>query len=108
MGVCPTFGLDDNALYLQEVYNEGSLAFLPHIGNLAMPTTRETMNSNRIKCQAVFSHSDATRGAQTVTCQARDVANKGGGGRMADKLELGSQKYTTGACSISGNSMFIE
>merc|ERR1712193_360136 len=53
-------------------------------------------------CVGLFSHSDQKMGAATLQCQTPGAGPQGAGGRLADALSAGSQKYTTTSFSITG------
>merc|ERR1712193_270808 len=53
-------------------------------------------------CAGLFSHADQKMAAATLQCQTPGAAPRGAGGRLADALSAGSQKYTTTTFSISG------
>merc|ERR1712193_303627 len=53
-------------------------------------------------CVGLFSHSDQKMGAATLQCQTPGAVAQGAGGRIADALSAGSQKYSTTSFSITG------
>jgi len=106
---CQDFGIHPKLPFLKELYDEENLAFISDVGLLVEPLTPEMIGKGfhasggtGERCQGLFSHSDQVRGAQTLTCQYSSAEFKGAGGRMADAVASGSEKYNTMSFSLKG------
>lgn len=107
---CSQFGIHPKLPLFKELYDEQSLAFISDIGALVEPLTPEMIGKgwnakggSGETCQGLFSHNDQQRAAETLTCQYGSAEFKGAGGRMADAVAAGTQKYNTQSFSLKGS-----
>jgi cullin-associated NEDD8-dissociated protein 1 len=106
---CSKFGIHYALPYLKTLYDNGQAAFVSNVGSLVEPTTRaQWKNGDVSSCVGLFSHSDQKSAAATLQCQTPGAAPKGAGGRLADALSAGSQKYTTTSFSVAGTSTWSQ
>lgn len=106
---CPSFGLHYKLPKLRQLYQAGEAAFVSNIGALVQPLTKyEYKSGTKSTCVGLFSHSDQTAAAQTLKCQVAGASPKGVGGRMADVLAAGSQKFSTSSFSLKGKKTWSE
>jgi len=96
---CTSFGVHRRLPFVQQLYDDGELAFVSNIGNLVEPVTKATRGSTQ-RCAGEFSHSDQTNGAQTAHCQVSGTSPRGFGGRMAEALLL--EGYRATSFSVAG------
>ena len=91
---------------VQDMYNQGKLAFLSNVGTLVEPTSRTQWNNSSVRLpQGLFSHSDQMMQWQTSVPQTR--TGLGWGGRMADLLHsLNDNDRVSMNISLSGNNVF--
>jgi len=100
---CSSFGIHHALPFLKTLYDKEQAAFVSNVGSLVEPTTRAQWTNGLAKtCVGLFSHSDQKMGAATLQCQTPGAVARGAGGRIADALSAGSQKYTTTSFSITG------
>jgi len=101
---CSSFGLHPALPFLQELYNDGDLAFASNIGNLVEPLTQqEWKDGGKQLCSGLFSHADQVSAAQSLQCQST-TTDVGFGGLMGDVLA--SKGFTTQSFSVAGNSLW--
>lgn len=106
---CSSFGLHYKLPKLKQLYQAGEAAFVSNIGALVQPLTKyEYKSGTKSTCVGLFSHSDQTAAAQTLKCQVAGASPKGVGGRMADVLAAGSQKFSTSSFSLKGKKTWSE
>lgn len=106
---CADFGIHARLPLLKELYDLGEAAFISNVGSLAAPVSKVQWESGAgERCAGLFSHSDQQQAAQTLTCQSAASASKGAGGRIADALGAGSQKYRTMSFSVAGMSTWSQ
>jgi len=106
---CADFGIHARLPLLKELYDLGEAAFISNVGALAAPVSKVQWESGAgERCAGLFSHSDQQQAAQTLTCQSAASASKGAGGRIADALGAGSQKYRTMSFSVAGMSTWSQ
>ncbi|CAK9019081.1 unnamed protein product [Durusdinium trenchii] len=106
---CGNFGIHARLPILKELYDLEQVAFLSDIGSLAEPISKDQWESGTgERCTGLFSHSDQQQAAQTLTCQNSGSAQKGAGGRVADALASGSQKFRTMSFSVAGMSTWSQ
>jgi len=104
---CKKFGVHARLRSVKEMYDKGQAAFVANVGSLVEPTTPKHWRSGRTRwCQGMFSHSHQQWGVQTLKCQSPGVSAFGAGGRIADGLSVGRQKFTVNSFSLSGNAPF--
>merc|ERR1711904_141668 len=100
---CDKFGIHYAMPFLKTLYDKEQAAFVSNVGSLVEPTTGFQWKNGLTKsCVGLFSHSDQKMGAATLKCQIPGAVPQGAGGRLADALSAGSQKYTTTSFSITG------
>ncbi|MEM6470901.1 MAG: DUF1501 domain-containing protein [Planctomycetota bacterium] len=94
------FGLHPSIPELQQLYQEGDLAFVANVGSLIEPTDfSDYQNDNQLPL-GLFSHADLKRHWQTSMPQSR-AAVTGWGGRVADILTDPSQYGDSIAMSLA-------
>jgi len=104
---CTKFGVHGSFGFLKTLYDAKQAAFISNVGNLAEPIRDKThMRSGVQRCHGLFSHSDQQNGAQTLKCQDMGTAAKGTGGRIADALAEGPNKFVTTSWSLAGTSIW--
>merc|ERR1719491_145720 len=90
---CNKFGIHSRFPFVVNLYNAGDAAFVSNVGNLVEPLTKpELQGRQKRRCNGLFSHSNQQNGAQTTYCQV-NMMDDGAGGRIADALKEGLQKY---------------
>jgi len=100
---CASFGIHYALPFLKTLYEREQAAFVSNVGSLVEPTTRTQWKNGLVSsCAGLFSHADQKMAAATLQCQTPGAGPKGAGGRLADALSAGSQKYTTTSFSITG------
>ena len=101
-----TLGLHPQLTGLQDLYNQGKVAFLSNVGTLVEPTTTQALAAGTAKLPlGLFSHSDQISQWQTALPDIR--SGTGWGGRMADLLgERNSNKRISMSISTSGANEF--
>ncbi|CAK9084260.1 unnamed protein product [Durusdinium trenchii] len=106
---CRSFGLHHKFPKLRAMYQAGEAAFVSNIGSLVAPLTKyEYKTGATPTCVGLFSHSDQTAGAQTLKCQVAGASPRGVGGRLADALAAGGQKFATNSFSLKGKKTWSE
>jgi len=106
---CNKFGIHASFPFVKGLYDQGQAAFVSNVGNLARPTTKEQVSGSKAGvCFGLFSHSDQQNGAQTLKCQDFGTAARGAGGRIADALSAGDDKYSTTSFSLAGTAVWSE
>lgn len=101
------FGLHPSMEHVQELFEEGELAFLSNVGTLVEPITNAQQYNSGIKKVplGLFSHSDQIEQWQTSVPQNRNAV--GWGGRMADILHtLNTNNTVSMNISLSGSNVF--
>lgn len=92
-----TFGVHPALGELQELFNDGDLAFVSNVGTLVEPTTVSDFASKSVKLpRQLFSHRDQRLHWQTSVPQGGVI--DGWGGRTADIL---NSTYNTGSISMN-------
>jgi len=102
---CTKFGLHEQLPFLQELYNNGTLAFFSNVGSLVEPTTKAQFDQNR-RCVGLYSHSDQQQASQTLQCQIAGASARGVGGRLGDALA--AEDFKTSSFSVAGTSTWSE
>merc|ERR1719401_1988136 len=103
---CNKFGIHNRFPFIVDLYNAGDAAFVSNVGNLVEPLTKpELRGRQKRRCNGLFSHSNQQNGAQTTYCQV-NMMDDGAGGRIADALKEGLQKYSTASWSLDGDAVF--
>ncbi|CAK9070322.1 unnamed protein product, partial [Durusdinium trenchii] len=106
---CRSFGLHHKFPKLRAMYQAGEAAFVSNIGSLVAPLTKyEYKTGATPTCVGLFSHSDQTAGTQTLKCQVAGASPRGVGGRLADALAAGGQKFATNSFSLHGKKTWSE
>jgi uncharacterized protein (DUF1501 family) len=104
--VCDTFGVHPELGFVQELYNEGDLAFVANIGVLQQPVgASEKHNYRQLnKKTALFSHNTQQEELNSVDIHD-DQAGQGILGRIADVLGLNG--YNPGTLSVSSTAQAL-
>lgn len=91
---------------VQQLFQDGKVAFLSNVGTLIEPTTKAQINNNTVQVPlGLLSHSDQVMHWQTSFPQER--SSQGWGGRMADILQsMNSSQDISMNISLSGNNIF--
>jgi len=106
---CSAFGIHRSLPFIKELYEAGSAAFVSNIGSLVEPLSQNDFKSgNTDKCVGLFSHSHQQTAAQTLQCQTKGSSPRGAGGRLADALSAGEQKFKTTSFSLAGTSVWSQ
>jgi len=105
---CDRFGIHSSFPILKQLYDNGQAAFFSNIGSLVEPLNLQTWKDGGRRCAGLFSHSDSRAGTQTLKCQQPGSAPRGAGGRIADALASGTQKYQVTSFSLAGTSTFSQ
>ncbi len=100
------FGVHPSMPEVQNLYNDGKLAFISNIGTLVAPSTREDFwNNNGPFPVGLFSHSDQIQ--QWQTAQLLDRSTKGWGGKVADIInDMNSNSNISMNVSLAGSNIF--
>jgi len=105
--VCQNFGMHVQLGFFKSLYDDGDAAWISNVGNLPEPTTKqEYRERSKMRCHGLFSHSDQQNAAQTLKCQEMGTGSKGAGGRIADALAMGPQKFHTTSFSLAGSNVW--
>lgn len=100
------FGVHPRLSRIQQLYQDGNLAFLANLGTLIEPLSRDQYQPDRAP-RGLFSHSDQQFHWQTVVPQVRGATPGGWGGRVADVLEAANlQGRLSMNLSLSGSNVF--
>lgn len=101
-----TFGVHPSMPEVQNLYNDGKLAFLSNIGTLIAPATREDFwNNNGQFPVGLFSHADQIQ--QWQTAQLLDRSARGWGGKIADLIhDMNSNNNISMNVSLAGSNIF--
>lgn len=101
-----TLGLHPAFTGLQNLYNQGQVAFLSNVGTLVEPTSPSAFANGSVRLpDGLQSHSDQISQWQTSLPDTRSAT--GWGGRMADLLrQLNSNQNISMNISLSGNNLF--
>ncbi len=92
------YGVHPAAAGLQQLFNDGELAFVANVGTLLHPTTRAQFQAGSVPLPPqLFSHSDQQ--VQWQSSVPDQPFSSGWGGRVADLLA--SQGYADGQVSLS-------
>lgn len=100
------FGVHGGMPEVQQLFNDGNLAFVANVGTLVEPTTKETFESGLAKLPlGLYSHSDQIMHWQTSVPDKRSPY--GWAGRMADVMsEVNESKNVSMNISLSGSNVF--
>ncbi|MEM7128016.1 MAG: DUF1501 domain-containing protein [Chloroflexota bacterium] len=100
------FGVHPSMPEVQQLYNDGNLAFVSNVGTLVEPTTKQTFENGVAKLPVgLFSHIDQIAHWQTSVPDKR--TSIGWGGRTADLLtSLNSNQNISMNISLSGTNTF--
>ena len=101
-----TFGIHSSMPEIQQLYNDGNLAFVANVGTLVEPTTKQGFESGVATLPVgLFSHSDQIAHWQTSVPDKR--TSIGWGGRTADLLKsLNTNQNISMNISLSGTNTF--
>ena len=83
------FGIHPRLQNVQNLFENGQLAFMANVGTLVEPTTLASVSQNLNLPQGLYSHIDQAQHWQTSIPQDRN--SNGWGGRMADILRTNNQ-----------------
>ncbi|MFT5168063.1 MAG: hypothetical protein ACI8P3_003302 [Saprospiraceae bacterium] len=99
-------GLHPSMPEIQQLFQDGKVAFLNNVGTLIEPTTKtEIINQTAQLPLGLLSHSDQAMQWQTSIPQER--SNIGWGGKMADIIQsMNSNQNISMNISLSGNNIF--
>lgn len=102
----PTLGVHPAMPEVQQLFNNGKLAFLSNVGTLVEPTSRVQWDNNSVTLPlGLFSHADQIQQWQTSVPQSRSAY--GWGGRMSDILQsMNSNQDISMNISLSGRNVF--
>ncbi|MEM8927586.1 MAG: DUF1501 domain-containing protein [Bacteroidota bacterium] len=91
---------------VQQLFNNGNLAFVANIGTLVEPTTLAQYNNGSANLPlGLFSHADQIQQWQTSVPNSRSA--QGWGGRMADILQaMNNNQNISMSISLSGRNVF--
>ena len=100
------YGLHPALANLQQIFNNGDLAFISNVGTLVEPTTKTGIQNFTANLPlGLFSHSDQVMHWQTSIPQ--DRTDVGWGGRMADIIKsMNSNMDVSMNISLGGNNIF--
>lgn len=100
------FGVHPSMPEVQNLFNNGKLAFVSNVGTLVDPLTKTQYLNGGVRVPlGLMSHSDQIQHWQTSIPQFR--TNKGWGGRIADILQAGSGNPNLSmSISLSGTNTF--
>ncbi len=106
VGGQPNLGVHPAMPEVQQLFNNGRLAFVSNVGTLVQPTTREQfMNESVPLPLGLFSHADQIQQWQTSVPQSRSAY--GWGGRVADILQsMNANQNISMNISLSGRNVF--
>ncbi len=101
-----TFGVHPGMPEIQDLYNQGKLAFISNIGTLIAPATVDDFwNNNGQFPVGLFSHSDQIQ--QWQTAQLLDRSARGWGGKIADMIgDMNSNNNISMNISLAGSNIF--
>jgi len=100
------FGLNPACTGMQNLYNQGRLAFIANVAPLVEPVTRATFNARR-KPPQLYSHSDQTQ-LWNIGNSASSVSTEGWGGLLAGRINATSSLAGLPPCiSLSGQPRFL-
>jgi len=101
-----TFGVHPSMPEVQQMFNNGKLAFLANTGTLVEPTTKPQFINNLVQRPlGLLSHSDQSQHWQTSMPHLRSA--RGWGGRMADILSsMNINSQIAMNISLSGTNVF--
>ncbi len=100
------FGIHPNLHRVQQMFNNGKLAFLSNIGTLVEPTTKDQYYQGLSQLPlGLFSHSD--QGQQWMTGLPNQRSGTGWGGRIADMInDMNNSPNISMNLSLSGTNIF--
>jgi len=101
-----TLGVHPSMPEVQDLYNQGKLAFVSNIGTLIAPSTpTDFWNENGAFPVGLFSHSDQIQ--QWQTAQLLDRSSRGWGGKVADLInDMNNNDRISMNISLSGANVF--
>lgn len=101
-----TFGLHPSMPDMQQLFNNGNLAFLSNVGTLIEPTTKTGIQNGSIKTPlGLFSHADQQQ--QWQTGRPHERTNTGWGGKIADLVQsMNSNQNISMNISLRGSNIF--
>lgn len=102
---CANFGIHGSLGVVKNLYDAGEAAFATNVGNLIEPRLGKRYART---CPGGFSHNDMQHASQTLHCEMGTNFKHGGGGRMADALARGKEKYNVNSFSLAGKAAWSE
>lgn len=102
----PELGVHPSMPEMQQLFNNGRLAFISNVGTLVEPTTKTQYENGGVTLPlGLFSHSDQIQQWQTSVPQSR--AAYGWGGKVADILHsMNTNQNISMNISLSGRNIF--
>ncbi|MEM9823560.1 MAG: DUF1501 domain-containing protein [Bacteroidota bacterium] len=102
----PSLGVHPAMPEVQQLFNNGRLAFISNVGTLVQPTTKAQYFNGSVGLPlGLFSHSDQIQQWQTSIPQSRSAY--GWGGRVADILQsMNNNQNISMNISLSGRNVF--
>lgn len=105
----PSFGLHPSMQKLSDLFHEGKVAFLPNVGPLIKPTSKDDYQDYLSRSHPLppqlFSHNDQQ--AQWESLRGRAFMNSGWAGRMADAMQQSrSSQLVPINISLAGQTIF--
>jgi len=100
------FGLHPTMTDMQQLFDNGNLAFLCNVGTLVEPTTKTDLLNGVVQTPlGLFSHSDQQQ--QWQTGRPHERTNLGWGGRVADLIQsMNSNQNISMNISLQGSNIF--
>jgi uncharacterized protein (DUF1501 family) len=100
------YGVHPSMYGVKQLFDQGTLAFLPNIGMMVQPTTKAEYQAGSVPLPlGLFSHSDQIKHWQTASPAVR--SSIGWGGKVADLLQSMNNNQTISMnISLSGTNVF--
>lgn len=100
------YGVNPSMTRVQDLFNNGQLAFMTNIGSMVEPVNRQNYDAGSVRLPlGLFSHSDQTKQWQTAIPHER--ASLGWAGRVAELLnDTNSNDAISMNISLSGSNVF--
>jgi len=100
------FGVHPSMPNIQQMFDNGNLAFLSNVGTLIEPSTKTDIQNNVVKTPlGLFSHADQIQ--QWQTGRPHERTNIGWGGKIADLLQsMNSNQNISMNISLNGSNIF--
>jgi len=100
------FGIHPNLPRVQQMFNEGKMAFLSNVGTLVEPTTKEQYYDGLVNLPlGLYSHSD--QGQQWMTGLPNERSGTGWGGKVADLInDMNNNPNISMNLSLGGTNIY--